>query len=291
MKLKGYLLILAAAVLWAMIGPVSRIAFDQGVTPMEVAFWRAAISSLLFGAHAAAIGEVRMERRDLPWAAFFGLFGIAVFFACNHLTIRNGGVALASVLLYTAPAWVAIISRIFLNEALTPVKLLALVLTIIGVAGVSLGGGSGRLNWNATAVLFGVISGFCYSFFYVLGRHFAGRYSSPNLFLYVMPVGAIGLLPWVKFVQKTPTAWTALLILSLCLTYGAYRIYYEGMKYLESTHAAIVATLEPVVAALVAYLWWNEVFTPTGYLGAALILVSVVLIVVDGARRPEGRRA
>jgi drug/metabolite transporter (DMT)-like permease len=56
---------------------------------------------------------------------------------------------------------------------------------------------------------------------------------------------------------------------------------------LEATRAAVTATLEPVIAAVVAYFWWNEYFTFLGYAGSALILLSVVLMIWDGAKRND----
>ena len=68
-------------------------------------------------------------------------------------------------------------------------------------------------------------------------------------------------------------------------TYGAYYCYYIGLKYMEASRASITATLEPVVAAVVAYCWWGETFSPLGYIGSALILGAVILVVLDGLRQ------
>ena len=106
----GYAYIIAAALLWATIGPAARFALRAGITPLEISFWRAAIAALLFGAHAAATGGAaafRRARPDLPAFALFGLVGIGLFYGAYQLAVRSGGAAVASVLLYTAPAIVA----------------------------------------------------------------------------------------------------------------------------------------------------------------------------------------
>ena len=61
--------------------------------------------------------------------------------------------------------------------------------------------------------------------------------------------------------------------------------YYQGLKYLEASRAAITATLEPVVAAVVAFFWWHESFSGLGYVGSAAIIAAVILMVCDGNRR------
>jgi drug/metabolite transporter, DME family len=64
-------------------------------------------------------------------------------------------------------------------------------------------------------------------------------------------------------------------------TYGAYFCYYKGVRYLEASRAAIAATLEPVIAAVVAFFWWGEAFSISGYAGSAMILAAVLLMVLD----------
>jgi len=287
MVFKGYAFIVAAAVLWGMIGPFSRLAFQEGIAPMEVAFWRAFLAWLLFGGHAIIRREVRLYRKDIPYVLVFGICGVSLFYFAYQMAVKQGGAALAAVLLYTAPAWVIVLSRIFLKETMTPTKILAMVLTLIGISAISMGKDAGHdgSSISVSAIVFGLSSGFCYSLYYIFGKYFIGRYSSYNLFLYVLPIGALGLLPWVAFTPKTPIAWLALISLAIICTYGANSCYYLGLKYLDAGRASITATLEPVVAAAVAYFWWSEVFTFQSYMGSAVILSAVVLMIRSGERQ------
>ena len=284
MVFRGYAFIIAAAVLWGMIGPFSRLAFQEGIAPMEVAFWRALLAWVLFGGHAMIRHEVSLDRKDIPYILVFGVCGVSLFYFVYQMAVKQGGAAQAAVLLYTAPAWVIVLSRIFLKESITPTKISAVVLTLIGISAISIGKGAGQDGSpvSVSAIGFGLSSGFCYSLYYIFGKHFTGRYSSYNLFLYVLPIGALGLLPWVAFTPKTPTAWLALISLAIICTYGANACYYLGLKYLEAGRASITATLEPVVAAVIAYFWWGEVFTVQSYMGSAVILSAVVLMIRSG---------
>ncbi len=285
--MKGYLCILMAAILWGMIGPFSKLAFQEGMAPLEVAFFRAILAWFLFAAHAARRRELVIEKRDYPMVLLFAVMGVTVFYVSYQLAVNRGGAALASVLLYTAPAWVAVMSRFFFKERFSIMKLIALFSTIIGVALISLGAGSGEIRIGAPALFFGLTAGFAYSLYYILGKHFSSRYNSPTLFLYILPLGALFMVPWVEFTDKTATAWMSLLFISVLSTYGAYYFYYLGLKYLEATRAVITATLEPVTAAVVAYLWWGEYFKPSGYMGAALILAGVLIMVLEKPAQME----
>jgi drug/metabolite transporter (DMT)-like permease len=291
MGVRGYLFIILAAVMWGMIGPFARIAFQEGVGAMEVAFWRAVLAWVFFAAHAVFHGQTRFRGDDVPALLAFSVAGVGCFYGLYQSAISRGGVALAAVLLYTSPAWVAVISRIVFKEAMTRAKLAALFLTSVGVAGVSSGTGDAGFGAgvavSASAIVIGLAAGFCFALFYVFGKHFSGRYTSPNLFLYALPIGALCLYPFVEFTHKTATAWAAMAMLGFLCTYCSYYFYYLGQRHLEATRAAITATLEPVVAAIAAFFAWGEYFSFLGYAGSALILISVALIVRDRAGMPD----
>jgi drug/metabolite transporter (DMT)-like permease len=289
---KGYLCIIGAAGLWGLIGPLAKLAFQEGVAPLEVAFWRALLAWLCFGGQALWQRQVRVRPEDLPWLGFFGLTGVFVFYGSYQLAVRQGGAALASVLLYTAPAWVALLAARFFREALTRAKLAALGLTLIGVALVSFGAGRGEAGpMSGAAVFWGLTAGFCYALYYLFGKRFAPRYAAATVFAYILPVGALCLSPWAVWSAKSTSAWAALAALALFSTYGAYHLYYAGLKRLEAGRAAITATLEPVVAGGVAYLWWGEFFQAIGYLGSGLILTAVVIMIRDSLRAARSAAA
>lgn len=277
----GYALLLLAASLWGLIGPVARFAFEAGVTPLEVAFWRASLAWVPFGLHAVAIRQTRVEPRHLPRIGLFGVLCIGVFYAAFQVTVEAGGAALASILLYTAPAWVVLMAHVLLSECATPRKILAVGLTLAGVALIAQGGG-GVLRAGGVsgiAIAMGLLSGFAYALYFIFGKGVLRRYPTPTLFLYVMPVGAAALLPFVEFVHKTPQAWLALIALAVVCTYFAFLAYYAGLRHLEASRAAVVVTIEPVVATVIAWWWWDERFGAIGLAGGAFILGGVLLVV------------
>ena len=193
MKLRGYLLILAAAALWGTIGPVARRAFVEGVAPMEVAFWRAVLAWGLFGLHAVLTRQVAVCKRDMPPIFLFAVTGVTLFYGSYQIAVKQGGAALASVLLYTAPAWVAVMSRVFFKENINKAALIALLSTIAGVVLVSSGGGGAALlSASPLAIVCGLLSGFSYSLYYIFGKYFQDRYTAPNLFFLYSAGGG----PW-----------------------------------------------------------------------------------------------
>lgn len=282
----GYLYVLLAAALWALIGPVARLVLREGIAPLEIAMWRAVIAWVLFAAHAVVRGTGTIARADLGGIAAFGVVGIAGLYGALPLAIQAGGAALAVVLLYTAPAWVAFFSWALLGETMTTRKLVALGLTLLGIGGIATAGG-GEMRPSAAALGWGLLSGVSYASLYLFGKRFFGRYTPATVFLYALPVAVLVLLPLTTFHSKSAIAWTALLVIGVFSTYGAYLAYSAGLARLEATRAAVVATAEPVIGALLAFVFWGERFAPLGYVSAGLVLGGVVLMASDPSDQPR----
>ena len=283
----GYAYVIAAALLWATIGPAARFALRAGVQPLEISFWRATIGGLLFVLHAVVRGRLRIARHDLPAVGGFALLGVTIFYWSYFRAVQLGGAALAAILLYTAPAWVALAAALWLGERLTMRKSLAVALTLAGIALVALGSGSsdvGSASLSATrgtALAWGLLSGLAYAAYYLFGKRYFARYEASTLFAYALPLGAALLLPAVTFAPKTGVDWLVLLFLGVVPTYGAYLLYSIGLARVEATRAATVATLEPVAAAALAYAVWGEALHGLGYVGAALVLAGVLLVATE----------
>ena len=279
----GYLCIALAAALWGSLGVVSRGVLAAGVDPLELSVWRATIAGALFAVHALARGKVRVARSDYPVLGIFAVIGVSLFYLSYLFAVRTGGAALAAILLYTAPAWVAVASALWLHEPMTRRKIVAVATTLIGVAFVALGaaGDGTGLRIGPAALGWGLLSGLAYASYYLFGKRYFVRYEAATLFMYVLPLGALFLLPLVHFSAKSAATWGWIAFLGVVPTYVALQLYEAGLRRVEATRAVTVATLEPVVAAALAYAVWGEALRPLGYLGAALVLAGV--LVMSGA--------
>lgn len=284
----GHALVLAAATLWALLGVFSQRLLSAGIPALEIAFWRAALAGAVFIFHAGLARSLRLRRRtDLFAFVAFALVGVTLFYAALNLAIEAGGVSLAFVLLYTAPAFVAVLAAIFLDERLTPLKAGLVGLSLVGVILVSGSGGTGVTpTWQAVA--WGLTAGASYSSYYLFGKWALRTYAPVTVFAYVMPIGAIGLAPFIGF-QAVHSAdareWLDILLMALFSTYLAYLVYYTGLRTVEASRAVLVATIEPVLAALFAALLFGERLSALGVLGGVLVLTAAAGAATAGLRR------
>ena len=283
----GYALIASAALLWAFIGVFSGRLLAAGISATEIAFWRAAGGGALFVIHGlVASNFTRIARRDWPLFIVFGLTGVTLFYTSLNLAIEHGGVSLAFILLYSAPAFVAVLAAVFLGEAFTRTKALLVVMSIAGVVLVAQSSGEG-MTVSVVAVLWGLTAGLTYSSYYLFGKKLLEKYEIALIYGVIMPIGAVGLLPVARFeVFAAPAVvWVDIALLAVLSTYVAYLVYYRGLREVEASRAVLVATIEPVLAAVLAALFFGERLGWLGIVGAVLVLGASVL----AAFGPVGR--
>jgi drug/metabolite transporter (DMT)-like permease len=291
-KLTGYGLVFLAAMLWATIGVFSRTVLDAGVGALEIAFWRSLLGGGMFLVHGALTGQLTLDRtEDLFRFVVFGLVMGSLFLGAYTMAIDTGGITLAVILLYTAPAFVAVAAWGLLGESMTPRKGLLVGLVIAGVVLVAQGRGTG-MTVSATSLGWGLVAAVSYAAYYIIGKRMLVRYTPIGLFAFLLPIGALGLLPFVDFhPDKTPHTWLFLGLLVVFSTYFAFWAYYAGLRHIEASRASLIATTEPVAAAGLAALFFGEAFDAYGWAGALLILGAVVASAAqssEAAEQPSG---
>lgn len=274
---RGYGLVFAAAVLWGLIGLFSKIALDEGLQPLEISFWRALLGGAAFFVHAVLSKRLRFQRgSDVPAFVAFALVGVTLFYPALTFAMDTGGLSLAVILLYSAPAFVAVFAFLLLREPFTSGKVLLVLLATSGVALVARSGGAG-VNVTALSMTWGLTAGLAYSSYYLFGKWVLRRYHPVTIYAFILPVGALALMPFVRFHPVTPTAALALALMALFSTYLAYLAYYSGLRHVEASRAVLVATVEPVVGAAVAALAYGERLGLLGFVGGGLVLVAALL--------------
>jgi drug/metabolite transporter, DME family len=269
----GYFYVAAAATGWSLIGVFATYARRSGVTSLEIAFWRAALSAVGFALVATRNRQTRIVRRDLPTVGLFAAIGIALFNASLTLSIAAGGVSLAFMLLYSAPAFVMVLAWPLLREKLNKTKAILVLMILTGIAFVGFGSGSG-VNVSTRSIVWGLISGASYSSFYLMGKPLYQKYSPATVFMYAMPVGALLLFPFVDFHHKTFSTWMWLIVLAAVSTLGAYLLYGIGIQRIEASRAVLVATVEPMLALVWGAVLFGERFGWQGFVGSGFIIAA-----------------
>ncbi len=291
--MRGYAQVAAAAVLWGTIGVAARSLFTSGLTPLGASVWRATGAFALLGAYCllANRAALRTTWRDLPLFAAYGAVSVAGFMTVYFTAIQLTTVATAAVLLYTAPAWVVVLARVFFGEPMTPMKTAAVALSFVGCVLVIGAVDSGAMRLGAAGLLAGLGAGFTYAMYSIFGKTALRRHSPLTTVVYTLGFGALFLLIFSGGLPRVPSSGLAALVYVIAgPTAAAYVVYIAGLQWIEAGRASVVATLEPVVAALCGAFLLREPFGATQWIGAALVLCGVVLVQGEQAIRSQARR-
>lgn len=277
----GTVLVVGAAMLWASIGLQAQPLLDRGVEPATIAFGRALVGGVLFLAQARG----RWPSQGRPTLVGFGVVGVGVFYLALPAAIDAGGVSLAWLLLYTAPAWVALGAPFLLGERLDRRTGALVAVTVVGVALVALGGGEGVVA-SPGALGWGLLAGLSYaSWYFATQRAGTGPVATGAV---ALPVGALVLAPFARWPGGDPTTWLLLASLGVCSTWLPALAWYRGIRHLPAARAAVLATIEPVAAMALAWVLLGERLAPVA-VGGAVLVVAAALAAARGGRRPRGR--
>jgi DME family drug/metabolite transporter len=287
---RGYALVLLAAALWATLGIIFKQLLNTcGLPAITISFLRALLGGglILAGLACWQRPALRLTRRDRPFFLGFGAIGVAAFFAVYVMAVDLAGVTVAVILLYTAPAWVALFSALFLGEKLNAVKLAAVGSSIAGCALIARIYDIDLQGFNNLAGLVaGMASGLTYALYSVFIKVGVRRHSMWTVIGYGYFIGAICLLPFqsahsLNALQQLGT-WVWLAVLIAGPTLGAGLAFAAGVRRVPVSNASIIATIEPLIAAILAYAFVGERLEPLQVFGGGLVLAAVILLARSG---------
>ena len=281
----GSLLILLAGVLWGSMGLFVRRLSARGFDSLQITAGRLIFAALLFWL--LLLLRPKEERaihlRDLPLFLGLGLASILFFTVCYFAAIAIMPLSTAAILLYTSPIWVTLLSALLFHEKLTAAKLIALCMAFGGCVLVSgLGGGL-----TLRGLLLGLGAGLGYGLYSILGTIALRRYSPYTVTAYTFLIAGIGALcicrPAEMLSLVGDSASPAGTVLFFLLTAFVTAVipflsYTLGLRSVEAGKAAILATVEPMVASLLGVLVFHEALSLSALLGILLILGAVVLL-------------
>lgn len=282
---RAYLKIMAAATMWGCIGIFVKLLTAAGLASMENVALRGSLSALLYGLFLALTDRDALRIDPRHWYYFFGsgVCSLVFFNWCYFTCIRLSSLSVAAVLLYTSPVFVTLLSAVLFRERITPRKVVALLVTFAGCTLVTglFPLGQERVSW--LTILVGIGSAFGYALYSIFGKLALKHYRSPTITFYTMLFAGVFAFPVSGLWQHRNLllSWQAVvggLGISVVCSIFAYLLYTDGLREAEAGKAAILATVEPMVAAALGILVYREAVTVFKLLGMAAIFGAVLLL-------------
>jgi drug/metabolite transporter (DMT)-like permease len=293
---RGYLIALVGTAIWSTTAIIIQHLNDSfGMSAMAVAFWRDFLVALLLWGFFALFNRslLHLPRGEFRFLLGYGLF-LAVFNSLWTISVSLNGAAIATVLIYSSAAFTALYERWFQGARLGFWKVFAILLSLMGsalTAEVHLPSAWQINPWGLTVGLF---SGMAFTGYSLLGKRAAGRgINSWTALVYSFAVAVVflGMFNFLEMpfsISSTfdrllvlGTSWQGwgwMILLAAVPSIGGYGLYTLSLRYLRASVSNLIATLEPSMTALLAYLLLGERFTPAQIAGSILILAGVVIL-------------
>lgn len=258
------------------------IRWAEGVSAVEITFWRLALATLtVLGL--SALSRRLVDLRSLPHRRF-AVYGIviALHFFLYIASLSFTSVAHSLALVYTAPLFIALLSWRALGERLLPRQWLGVAIAVCGVA--VLAGFEPELT---PRVLLGdalaLGSAVTFAVYSVIGR---ARRNDHTLYEYAAGVYGWG-AAWLAPLAAWQAAHSAYSLVAGAAIFGlgvgplgtGHTLYNAALRRIPATTVNLIATLEVVGGVLLAALLLGETPSASALAGGGIVLAGIFLVV------------
>jgi drug/metabolite transporter (DMT)-like permease len=210
-----------------------------------------------------------------------GIFGIAAAQFFYLFTISKINVAAAILLHYTGPVFVTLYSVVFARYQLRPATVIAIFGTLTGCFLVVGAYNLDLLAMNKAGIIGGLLAAVAFATYSLLSEYGMRKYNPWTVlfyaFLFAALIWNILHFPLEAFLHAyTPVMWWWILFIGVLGTILPFGFYFEGINLIRSTHASITATLEPITAGVLSFIFLDETMGPLQILGGVLVIASIV---------------
>lgn len=292
---RGYLIALVGIALWSTTGIlISYLITRYAMPALLLAFWRDLLVSLILGAALFLFRRslLLIDSSQLGFLVGYGLI-LALFNSIWTLAVKSNGAAVATVLAYSSAGFTAILARWLYQEKLGLPKIAAVILSLSGCVLVSSAYRPEIWQLNFLGVSTGLLSGLFFAGYSLCGKEAIKRGINPwTSTLYAFGIGSMfilifNLFEWLPGTAGTLKAlwpdlpaggWLILGVLAGGPTLLGYGLYTASMNFLPASIANLLATSEPTMTAVQAYLFLGERLTLVQVIGSLVILSAVVIV-------------
>ena len=287
MKKFAPMFVLSAGTLWGVMGVFVRKLGTYGFSPLQIACLRILFGAVLFLLITAIFRRdlLKIQPRDVGLFLGMGLLSLLLFTVCYFTTISLATLSVAAILLYTSPIWVMLMSAVCFREKITRRKLLCAAMAFGGCVLVSGIGSAASLS--PMVIVTGLLSAVGYGLYSIFGTFALRKYQPLTVTTYAFLFGAAGALllcnpaQIARVICESGQPGRLVLLITVTAFVTAvlpYLLYTVGLSRMRASAAAIMASIEPVVATTAGALVFGEALTVPAFAGIALVLGAIVVL-------------
>lgn len=285
---RGTILVLISAAAFGTLAIFAKMAYAAGLTLLTALNWRFILAALLMASYLGVTGRSwRIKLREALILMALGGLGYAAQSSLFFASLRYIPASATSMLLYTYPALVSILSFAFWRTSLSGRHLLALAAAGAGTVLLLWSPGM-RLNTTGAALALG--AALVYSFYLLANQRLVPGVDAAVASTYITAGTAVtftlvNVAGGTFTMSLTPAAWLAVALMALVSTAVAIATLMAGIRHVGAEAASILSTFEPVVTVGLAVLLLGERLGLTQLMGGLLIASGVVLLHLPVSQR------
>ena len=290
MKNTAWILVLFSGICWGSLGLFTKNITILGFSEMEMLFVKMTIATILLIPILLLKDKKLLYLHNITDIRYFigtGICSYAFFNWCYMKAILETSLGVAAVLLYTAPAIVMVSSSFLFREKLTKIKCIVVAMTFLGCVFVTGVLGTEDATYTVKGILFGICSGIGYALYSIFGMFAIKKnYHSFTITFYTFVFAAVFtcfLINPTQLLQKIveKNALFDMVLFSVVTALVPYICYTKGLSHMQASQASVIATIEPVVAAIIGILIFQEGISLQKMIGMALVLGGVIIPVIS----------
>lgn len=290
MKIKGILFTILSAIIFGFTPALANITYKLGNNSLSMTFFRnlLAIPILFFILKHKKI-SLRTEKKEVKNIFILSLIGVVLTTALLYSSYSYIGVGAATTLHFMYPIFVAVTCKLFFKESLGKSKVLALIISLLGVLlFMDMKNGS-----NILGALMALISGITYAFYIVyLEKQELVKINPYKLSFYIVSFTSVEMIignilgRYIRF-NLSLKVYVLMIIISLLTSVVAIILFQLGVSIIGATSAAIFSLFEPITSIISGLLLFNETLSIKKVLGCIVIFIAVSYLALESKLKDQ----
>lgn len=294
-RIQGHLLILTANLIFGLNTPISKWLLSEKLDADFHTMLRMFTAGALFWIASIFTKHEKVPLADLLKLVVCGLCGVAVNQYLFIVGLSQTSPVDASVIVTSTPIFVMIFAAFILKEPVTILKSAGVFTGAAGavwlITSATRSGGAQASFWGDFLTL---ASSFIYSFYFVISKPLAQKYSAVTMMKWMFLFGFIALIPvnykcvfFFEGIKGNLDFKAILAIFYVCAfaTFLAYLLIPMAVRRIRPTTASMYNYIQPITSSAIAIIAMQYVFSMPKLLAAIMIFAGVFMVTKSKARR------
>lgn len=287
---RGIFLVLTAAVLWGVSGTVAQYLFQKsGFSPEWLVVIRLLISGIILLLLASLkekknILDIWKSKNDILSLLLFSILGMLAVQYTYFAAINSSNAATATILQYLAPVMITCYVAIRFSKIPTYKEILAVALALVGTFLLVTHGNINELSITGWALFWGLGSAFALAFYTLQPQNLLKKWGSTMIVGWGMLIGGVSFSfinpPWDFQGHWSISSYVAVIFIVIFGTLIAFYCYLESLKYITASETSLLASVEPLSAAVLSVIWLKVEFGVVDWIGSLFIIFTIVILSV-----------